>query len=32
MEVVDSIASSDTDRGDRPTEDVVINSVSVTEN
>ena len=32
IEVVDSIAGADTDRRDRPTEDVVINSVSVTEN
>lgn len=31
MEAVDSIASSETDRADRPTEDVVINKVTVTE-
>jgi cyclophilin family peptidyl-prolyl cis-trans isomerase len=32
MEVVDSIAATATDRRDRPEDDVVINSVSVTEN
>jgi cyclophilin family peptidyl-prolyl cis-trans isomerase len=32
MDVVDSIAATTTDRRDRPEDDVVINSVSVTEN
>ncbi len=32
IEVVDSIAGTETDPRDRPTEEVVINSVSVTEN
>ena len=32
IEVVDSIAGTETDRRDRPTKDAVINSVSVTEN
>ncbi len=31
LEVVDSIASTGTDRRDRPTEDVIINKVTVTE-
>ncbi len=32
IDVVDSIAGTETDRRDRPTKDAVINSVSVTEN
>jgi cyclophilin family peptidyl-prolyl cis-trans isomerase len=31
LEVVDSIATTETDRRDRPTEDVIINKVTVTE-